>query len=228
MDPSRDAMRRTPPPSTPSKGMTRRGYRFVQHQDRRSSRRGDLFATPTLVSFATTPDGGYGDGASLVDVIPEGYTIRELEAEDAPAMADAYRRNREHLAPWDPRRDEDFYTERGQATAVAGQLASVRSGLLAAWVLTGGEEIVGRVNLNNIVLGVFRSASIGYWVDAEHQGRGLAGGAVEYACAQAQGRGLHRVEAGTLLHNAASQRVLERCGFEPYGTAPRYLFIAGT
>jgi ribosomal-protein-alanine N-acetyltransferase len=35
------------------------------------------------------------------------------------------------------------------------------------------------------------------------------------------------VEAGTLLHNTGSQRVLERSGFELYGTAPRYLFIAG-
>jgi len=160
-------------------------------------------------------------------VIPEGYTIRELAADDAAAMADAYRRNREHLAPWDPTRGEEFYTETGQATAVAGQLASVRSGLLAAWVLTHGDRVVGRVNLNNIVMGVLRSASIGYWVDAEHLGRGLAAGAVEYACAQAQGRGLHRVEAGTLLHNVASQRVLERCGFEVYGMAPRFLFIAG-
>jgi [ribosomal protein S5]-alanine N-acetyltransferase len=94
-------------------------------------------------------------------------------------------------------------------------------------VLIHEDRVVGRVNLNNIVMGVLRSASIGYWVDAEHLGRGLAAGAVEYACAQAQGRGLHRVEAGTLLHNVASQRVLERCGFELYGMAPRFLFIAG-
>ena len=39
--------------------------------------------------------------------------------------------------------------------------------------------------------------------------------------------GLHRVEASTLLHNVASQRVLARNGFEQYGTAPRYLQIAG-
>ena len=38
---------------------------------------------------------------------------------------------------------------------------------------------------------------------------------------------LHRVEAGTLVDNAASQVVLRRCGFEPYGTAAQYLFIAG-
>ena len=39
--------------------------------------------------------------------------------------------------------------------------------------------------------------------------------------------GLHRVQAGTLLHNRGSQRVLERNGFTPIGVAPRYLHIAG-
>jgi ribosomal-protein-alanine N-acetyltransferase len=39
--------------------------------------------------------------------------------------------------------------------------------------------------------------------------------------------GLHRLQAGTLLHNAASQTVLRRNGFTPIGVAPRYLRIAG-
>jgi ribosomal-protein-alanine N-acetyltransferase len=74
---------------------------------------------------------------------------------------------------------------------------------------------------------VLRSGALGYWVDVEHLRRGLAVGMVEHACEQALARGLHRVEAGTLLHNVASQRVLLRCGFEEYGTAPSYLFIGG-
>lgn len=160
-------------------------------------------------------------------MIPEGYTIRELTPGDAPALAAAYRRNRDHLAPWDPRRDESFYTDQGQAASVTAQLKSARAGLLAAWVLTRDDEIVGRINLNNVVMGALCSGSLGYWVDADHLGRGLASGAVEFACAQAQGRGLHRVDAGTLVHNLASQRVLERCGFESYGLAPKFLFIAG-
>jgi [ribosomal protein S5]-alanine N-acetyltransferase len=160
-------------------------------------------------------------------VIPEGFEIRELTAADAPALAEAYRRNREHLAPWDPHREESFFTDEGQAATVATQLEAAKLGQLAAWVLARGDRIVGRVNLNNIVMGVLRSGSLGYWVDVDHQGRGLATGAVEFACAQAQGRGLHRVDAGTLVHNVASQRVLERCGFEPYGLAPQFLFIAG-
>ena len=39
--------------------------------------------------------------------------------------------------------------------------------------------------------------------------------------------GLHRVEAGTLVDNGASQRVLEKNGFERIGVAPSYLRIAG-
>ena len=38
---------------------------------------------------------------------------------------------------------------------------------------------------------------------------------------------LHRLEAGTLLDNIGSQRVLEKNGFERIGIARRYLFIGG-
>lgn len=39
--------------------------------------------------------------------------------------------------------------------------------------------------------------------------------------------GLHRLQAETLVHNAGSQRVLEKNGFSRYGLAPKYLLIAG-
>lgn len=79
-----------------------------------------------------------------------------------------------------------------------------------------------------ITLGAFRSGNLGYWVDAAYNGRGLATGAVELVCQAAGERlGLHRIEAGTLVRNLASQRVLGKAGFELIGTAPRYLHIDG-
>jgi ribosomal-protein-alanine N-acetyltransferase len=50
---------------------------------------------------------------------------------------------------------------------------------------------------------------------------------VGFAVEQAKERGLHRVEAGTLVHNTRSQAVLRRTGFTEYGVAERMLFIAG-
>jgi ribosomal-protein-alanine N-acetyltransferase len=150
-----------------------------------------------------------------------------MAMDDAAALAAAYRRNRDHLAPWDPRRDEAFFSEAGQLADLRLKLEGARLGLQDPWLLVCGAEIVGRVNLSNIVRGVFQNASVGYWVDARHTGRGLAVAMVEFALARADETGLHRVEAGTLAHNAASQGVLRRCGFEQYGVAERYLFIAG-
>ena len=95
-------------------------------------------------------------------------------------------------------------------------------------VVTADDEIVGRVNLNNIVRGAFLSADLGYWIDANRQGRGLGSRAVSRAIDHARDElGLHRLQAAALTHNAASQAVLSHNGFERIGLAPRYLLIAG-
>jgi len=160
-------------------------------------------------------------------VIPDGYALRPLAIEHAPALAAAYTRNREHLAPWEPRRSEAFYTEAGQREHVADHLGRTAAGQMALWVVEHGDEVVGRIALNNIVHGVFNSGQLGYWVDAGHLRRGLATGLVTHACEQALELGLHRVEAGTMLANEASQRVLLGCGFVRYGLAEEMLFLAG-
>jgi ribosomal-protein-alanine N-acetyltransferase len=40
--------------------------------------------------------------------------------------------------------------------------------------------------------------------------------------------GLHRLQAATLRHNAASQKILQRSDFGEIGLAPAYLKIAGS
>lgn len=162
-------------------------------------------------------------------MIPDGYEIHELTDDHAAELAAAYDRNREHLAPWDPVRPPAFFTPAGQAADVVARLDVVRRGLGASWVLVSSDGlVVGRVNLNNIVRGVFQSSSVGYWVDGTLVGRGLATGLVTHAVDAAVDLGLHRLEAGTLVDNVASQGVLTKCGFAEYGRAASYLFIAGT
>ena len=76
--------------------------------------------------------------------------------------------------------------------------------------------------------GAFQSATLGYWLGAEFNGRGLATTAVRDIIRLAfDDLGLHRIEAGTLVHNIRSQPVLERSGFVRFGVAPAYLNIAG-
>ena len=46
-------------------------------------------------------------------------------------------------------------------------------------------------------------------------------------CEAFEEQGLHRIQAGTLRHNLASQKVLERNGFVRFGLAEKYIQIAG-
>ncbi|MFJ8589568.1 GNAT family N-acetyltransferase [Streptomyces sp. NPDC093595] len=160
--------------------------------------------------------------------VTDDVVMRPLEEADSAALFRAYLRNRDHLRPWEPRRTEDFFTEQGQADRVCDHLKQRDAGSLFPWVLADGHEVVGTVTLSNVALGPFRSANLGYWIDARCVGRGWATVVVTAACQAADEQlGLHRVEAGTVLANRPSQRVLEKCGFALIGTAPDYLHIDG-
>lgn len=162
-------------------------------------------------------------------MLADGIVLRLVTSTDAAALAAAYVRNRSHLAPWEPIRDEEFFTERGQSAVLTVLEEYRRAGRAARWVLADpAGAIVGSMTLNSIVLGPFRNADLGYWIDGGLTGRGLASAAVELVCGMAANDlGLHRIQAGTCLDNVASQRVLAKCGFEPIGMAPNYLHIAG-
>ncbi|KXU21449.1 GNAT family N-acetyltransferase [Clavibacter nebraskensis] len=155
--------------------------------------------------------------------------IRLLTLDDAPALSALRLASRPHLAPWDPIRNPDHDTAAGQRADLEAALAQHTQGQgVPLAILDDDGSVAGRITLNSIVRGAFQSCSLGYWLAADRTGRGLATSAVEAAVALAFGElGLHRVEAGTLLHNAASQAVLARAGFTRYGLAPRYLRIAG-
>lgn len=159
----------------------------------------------------------------------DGILLRALHEGDAAALAEAYSRNRAHLAPWEPARAEEYFTRPRQEQLVAHTLGDVEAGRSSALVLTdAAQRIVGRVNLSDIVRGAFQSAHLGYWLDAHLTGRCLMRRAVQAALAHARDDlGLHRVQAATLVHNTASQRVLAATGFTPIGRAERYLHIAG-
>ena len=97
-----------------------------------------------------------------------------------------------------------------------------------SWLILDGGVVAGMISLSNVVRGPFQSANIGYFVAREHNGRGLATTAVgRWSTRPSRTVGLHRVEAGTLLDNVGSQRVLQKAGFEQFGLARRYLHIGG-
>ncbi|MYT27328.1 MULTISPECIES: GNAT family protein [unclassified Streptomyces] len=161
--------------------------------------------------------------------------MRPAELADAAGFARSYQRSLDHIRATEPVRAEGYYTTAGQTERLRALLAERDAGRVMPWVLVrepddGSDEpdVAGAITLSQITYGPLRSASVGYWIDAGQLRRGLASAALRAVCAVADRElGLHRLEAGTLLDNTASQRVLTGCGFTLYGTAEKYLHING-
>lgn len=160
-------------------------------------------------------------------MLPDGYTLRPLTADDAAPLAAAADRNREHLRPWEPSRPESFFTEEGQREVVAGRLRQVDLGLYDCSVLWHGQDIVAAANLQNIVRGAMHGADLGYWVDVAHLRRGLGVALVEHLVQRGHDLALHRLGASTMVANEPSQAVLRRSGFEECGRIPEFLYLDG-
>ena len=97
----------------------------------------------------------------------------------------------------------------------------------APWEMTlkDSRERVGEIGLNGPVKN--HSVEVGYGVMPEHEGKGYASEALKAMTQWAFGqKDVVFVEAETAPDNAASKRVLEKCGFVPDGTGeegPRFV-----
>jgi ribosomal-protein-alanine N-acetyltransferase len=150
--------------------------------------------------------------------------IKPMRPEDCDELAALYLANRDFLAPFEPVRPPEFFTGDGQRDRLKRQLADDTH----PFAILDGEAIAGTINVFHIVRESLQGCTIGYWVDARRNGQGLATGAVGEVISYAFNElDLHRVEAATLLENVASQRVLEKNGFDRIGLARGFLRIAG-
>ena len=155
-------------------------------------------------------------------------TIRQGNDVDAERLSELLVRNRTYFSTGQPALPEEYYTTAHQARVIRADAESRAADRSALFLIEADGVLVGRANLSSIIRGAFQSASIGYLVDEEHTGRGIATAALRQLTGYAfDDLGLHRLQAEVLPDNVASKRVLSHLGFCHYGTAPHYLRIQG-
>jgi ribosomal-protein-alanine N-acetyltransferase len=166
--------------------------------------------------------------SAVEPVVAGAVSTRLITTDDVAELTALAIENRDFLVPWSPTAPERTFAESGHGELVDDALSGHEHGRSLPHVILLDGRIVGRITLNSIIRGAFQSASIGYWVAEADCGRGVATAAVEALVRVGfDDLGLHRIQAETLVHNAASRRVLERTGFVEYGFAPAYLRIDG-
>lgn len=157
--------------------------------------------------------------------------VEHMAPGHATELAEFFRRNEQHLAPWDPPRPAGIMEGEFWQSECERAVEDYEDGAVVRWVLRLREDphrIIGRVNYTQIARGPFQSCMLGYAIDAAHQGRGLMHEALEATIEHIfTVLRLHRIQANYVPENHRSGRLLERLGFAREGLAKNYLYING-
>jgi ribosomal-protein-alanine N-acetyltransferase len=149
-------------------------------------------------------------------------TIRFVAKSDAPRFIEVVRASRSLHRPWvNPPADTDAFCAYLQKM---NQITDFGFVIEAA----GAGELVGVVNLTNVVRGPLQSGYLGYYAFAGMTGKGLMKDGLNQVVRHAfRQLGLHRVEANIQPSNTASIALVRACGFSKEGYSPKYLKIGG-
>lgn len=157
-------------------------------------------------------------------------TLRHPAVVDYPAWAELRALSRAHLTPWEPSWSHDDLARSMYRRRLRAYAKDLRDGAAYPYFIfdTATGTLIGGITLSNVRRGSAQMASLGYWMGAPHAGRGHMRRAVRQLLPVAFGAlRLHRIEAASMIANAASIRVLEASGFEREGIARAYLKING-
>ncbi|NFO34833.1 GNAT family N-acetyltransferase [Clostridium botulinum] len=166
--------------------------------------------------------------SSFIELKGENIVLRNLTPGNANDLLEYYIRNKDYLAPFEPTRDNSFYTLDGQRDILNENYRQFLNGNAIEVGIFKNDNFIGKIKVSNIVYGSFKNGIIGYSIDKLEQGHGYMKEAVnlfiDYLFIEED---LHRVEASALLENEKSKGVLKGCKFNELGINKKYLFING-
>ncbi len=151
--------------------------------------------------------------------------MRVVRPRDAKTLERLVLSNREWLKPWEATNPygPTSFDFKAQIKSLLRQLER-NEGL--PFVILYRNEIVGQLNVANIMHGSVSSCVIGYWIIPEVAGRGITPTAVALAMDYMfTNVGLHRVEIAIRPENLPSLRVVQKLGLRYEGLKKNYIHI---
>lgn len=157
------------------------------------------------------------------------FELVPLHETDPKKVAAFLEINRERFKPFSPVRSDRYFTPPHWKEACKASKAEWRDDKAYRFsIIHKGEEVIGKIDLDQVTRGAFQSAMLGYMLDRRHEGQSVMRRALEDVLALAFDEfSLHRVQAAIMPHNERSRTLAGRLGFREIGLAERYLELDG-
>ena len=151
--------------------------------------------------------------------------LRLVRVRDAKKLERLILGNREWLRPWEATNPHGPNTFDVKAQ-VRGLLKQLKEDQGYPFVIEYRGEVVGQLNVANVLFGSVSSALLGYWIAPNFAGKEITPTAVALAIDYLLNIvGLHRVEIDIRPENNASLRIVEKLGLRYEGLKERYIHI---
>lgn len=156
--------------------------------------------------------------------------ITALSECDVDMILKYYSDNRLHLAPWEPERQDSYFTASHFSGVIneSQHLMENKQALKLVALTPDKMKVIGVCNFTNIVFGPFQACNLGYSLAEKYQGQGFMAeilrAATDFIFCEYD---LHRIMANYIPENARSGKLLKNLGFEQEGIAKSYLKISG-
>jgi [ribosomal protein S5]-alanine N-acetyltransferase len=166
-------------------------------------------------------------GAAMKIVVNDQVHLSKFRSSDKPALVqnlndrDIYERTLRIPFPYTDASADEWLSHYVKATDQHGQPAHFA-------IRTGDDALIGGCGLNDFEIGKSHRAEVGYWLAKPFWGRGIMTAVIQRLCQHAfEEFGLVKIIAHVAMHNPASARVLEKCGFVQEGLLRKHFLKDG-
>lgn len=166
-----------------------------------------------------------------IDVADGSLYLRAPISSDFEQWLNLRTKSKGFLKPWEPLWPEDDLTSMGFRRRLKAYAQQKQNGTARTYFLfrRSDNQLMGGISLTRITYDTTRSAMLGYWMGADHAGKGHMKKSVLALLGFAfLNLRLKRIEAACLPSNETSINLLKKCGFREEGYAREYLEINGT
>lgn len=156
--------------------------------------------------------------------------LRSLDIEDLIVLKNYLLENQDFMKEWSPTTDSSFYENENLEKIIFDEIKQNenKSALKLHLFLKKENKLIGSISLSNIVYGPFLSCFLGYKLHKDYLKKGYMSEALEKIINIAFDEfKLHRIEANIIPKNIASQKLVQKFGFENEGLSKKYLKING-